>query len=230
MNELNDSDLVDQIDRLVEDELDKQQRNQLIVLLEQEPSGWRQCALAFLEAQSWRRSLRAGIAVKPLAAAAVITAPRWSVCRLASLAAALLATFSIGFIAGGSWTDAGQPLAKESTMPHQTDATTGHGGASSVKREPNRPAGVQLVGMVRFQNDNSTPVDVPVLQGPGLDEHWLRNRPMPLSDYDREQLERSGWKIVDQHRRSFTVQQSDGSRITVPFYQFRCQYVGSYVF
>lgn len=49
----------EQIDRLVDDELGQIERRELIERLERLPNGWRRCALAFLEAQCWRRALSA---------------------------------------------------------------------------------------------------------------------------------------------------------------------------
>ncbi len=45
-------------DRLVDDELSDTERRQLLASLDDEPGGWRCCALAFLEAQAWRRTMR----------------------------------------------------------------------------------------------------------------------------------------------------------------------------
>jgi anti-sigma factor RsiW len=45
------------LDRLVDGELSETQRRELLERLDHEPEGWRRCALAFLEAQSWRREL-----------------------------------------------------------------------------------------------------------------------------------------------------------------------------
>lgn len=45
------------LDRLVDGELPEQQRRNLLSSLDRRPEGWRQCALAFLEAQSWSESL-----------------------------------------------------------------------------------------------------------------------------------------------------------------------------
>src|SRR3569833_1057092 len=45
------------LDSLVDGELNEDDRRQLLVQLESEPSGWRRCALAFLEAQRWRREM-----------------------------------------------------------------------------------------------------------------------------------------------------------------------------
>jgi hypothetical protein len=46
------------LDRLVDGEMSADQRQRAIAALEACPDGWRRCALAFLEAQSWRGDLR----------------------------------------------------------------------------------------------------------------------------------------------------------------------------
>ncbi|HEV2969410.1 MAG TPA: hypothetical protein VGY55_05410 [Pirellulales bacterium] len=45
------------LDRLVDGELAETERRDLLQSLDQRPDGWRQCALAFLEAQSWGQTL-----------------------------------------------------------------------------------------------------------------------------------------------------------------------------
>jgi hypothetical protein len=45
------------LDRLVDGELPEAQRRNLLSSLDGRPEGWRQCALAFLEAQSWSAAL-----------------------------------------------------------------------------------------------------------------------------------------------------------------------------
>ncbi|HVX60965.1 MAG TPA: hypothetical protein VHC19_10195 [Pirellulales bacterium] len=46
------------LDLLVDGELDEANRRELLMWCQRDPEGWRQCALAFLEAQSWSRQLR----------------------------------------------------------------------------------------------------------------------------------------------------------------------------
>ncbi len=46
------------LDLLVDGELDETNRRELLMWCQRDPEGWRQCALAFLEAQSWSRQLR----------------------------------------------------------------------------------------------------------------------------------------------------------------------------
>jgi hypothetical protein len=48
----------DRLDRLVDGELPADERRQMIAALDARPDGWRRCALAFLEAQSWRSDMR----------------------------------------------------------------------------------------------------------------------------------------------------------------------------
>jgi hypothetical protein len=45
------------LDRLVDGELGESERREVLQTLERQPDGWRQCALAFLEAQSWGDAL-----------------------------------------------------------------------------------------------------------------------------------------------------------------------------
>ena len=46
------------LDRLIDDELTPEARRDLLLRLEHETGGWRRCALAFLEAQSWGQDFR----------------------------------------------------------------------------------------------------------------------------------------------------------------------------
>ncbi|GEM_PF-4837857 len=52
-----DMSIRERIDRLVDGTLAPQEERDLLTQLEQTPGGWRQCALAFLEAERWRREL-----------------------------------------------------------------------------------------------------------------------------------------------------------------------------
>src|SRR4051794_31390065 len=45
------------LDRLVDGELSGSERRQLLQSFDNRPEGWRRCALAFLEAQSWREEI-----------------------------------------------------------------------------------------------------------------------------------------------------------------------------
>jgi hypothetical protein len=57
------------LDRLVDGELSPIERRELLAALDDESGAWRRCALAFLEAQTWRWQM-SRLAVEPLIAAA----------------------------------------------------------------------------------------------------------------------------------------------------------------
>jgi hypothetical protein len=91
------------IDKLVAGELPEDERRALLLQLEARPDGWRQCALAFLEAQMWRE------AFAPLGAAADAdrlvqatmnrvskSAPARRMARWSALAACIAAAFILG--------------------------------------------------------------------------------------------------------------------------------------
>ena len=49
----------ERFDLLVDGELPEPQRRRLLSELDHVPGGWRRCALAFLEAQSWKQGMQA---------------------------------------------------------------------------------------------------------------------------------------------------------------------------
>jgi len=105
-----------QIDRLVDGQLTEPQRRRLLTRLDHQPDGWRRCALAFLEAQSWREAL--GPMVRPESPVSVAPATRPVARRggrpkrlgaLAAMAASFLAAFWVGSLV--------EPFRRESSDP-----------------------------------------------------------------------------------------------------------------
>lgn len=91
------------IDRLVAGSLPEADRRTLLVQLETEPDGWRQCALAFLEAQAWREAFApltasaAAMAVQPkLPTSRSAVKPSQIAVRWAAIAVSLLVAFTLG--------------------------------------------------------------------------------------------------------------------------------------
>jgi hypothetical protein len=94
------------LDRLVDGELSQADRRTLLAALDDEPGAWRRCALAFLEAQSFRWQLNQ-IATEPLVAQTASQAKRdfgalgrgkrssfWGACL--AIAGSLLVAFGLG--------------------------------------------------------------------------------------------------------------------------------------
>jgi hypothetical protein len=92
-------------DRLVDGELSAAERRALLESLDSRPQGWRQCALAFLEAQSWKTQFQ-NVAATPSIPTTLeklpapnATPPRrtiWAAAQWFAVAAALLVAFKFG--------------------------------------------------------------------------------------------------------------------------------------
>ncbi len=219
-----------EIDRLVEGELSQPERRQLIARIEEEPEGWRRCGLAFLEAQSWRKSLRLVVARSTERSVAadenrpVFASSRRRMHFLATVVATAVASLLIGIGIGKSWTAEGR-----SVVDHEPNRAVNKVDPSvsemSEAQPPNVPVEdeVRFVGYVSYDNDQEGAQTVPIISGPGFNEQWLANQPAPLSEYEISQLEGRGWR-VHQERRLIRVQLTDGRTLTVPIdtvaYQF----------
>jgi hypothetical protein len=88
------------IDRLVDGELSIDERRELLASLEAQPGGWRRCALAFLEAQTWRHEMRQFVAPAVARARRETNPPKQKSRSYAGiwlgLAASVLAAFGLG--------------------------------------------------------------------------------------------------------------------------------------
>ncbi len=238
MTESEESNLELEIDRLVDGDLTDTERSQVLSKLDAYPGVWRQCALAFLEAQSWRESLRALTDSLPPAAPRASTPARARSAANPGLfwigfAGIFVVAFSLGFGLGlrtleetGAPRD---PLAQDSAA---SEEETPGPGEQPVRGPgvPPAPAGadgpIEWVGVIE---DPEMQQVVPIVSGPGLDEEWLRRRPAPLSDYARQQLERHGYR-VEQGRRLFSIRMRDGERVTIPIDLVSVQYVGQWIY
>jgi hypothetical protein len=235
----------DEIDRLVESELSQPQRRALIVRIENEPGGWRRCGLAFLEAQSWRKSFRSffGTATAGSAPSGVEIQPAGTqrprrVHRLSAVVAAIVVSFVVGMGVGQRWTADGQTVANhKSGLPAPPSTDRGEAsppqtpGAESPFAQTVADDGeFRFVGYVNYGNDDAGDAQVvPIISGPGLDDQWLADRPAPLSEYELRRLERLGW-LVQQKRQLMKIQFTDGRTLTVPIDSVRVQFVPPPVF
>lgn len=103
---MNERELEMQVDRLVDGELSGEQYRRLLATLDDEPGGWRRCALAFLEAQALGRELPAiRTTLETAKANDVLASPERSPAAVRSgiswlaIAASFLVTFGLGLIA-----------------------------------------------------------------------------------------------------------------------------------
>lgn len=88
-------------DRLVDGELSADERRRLLAALDEQEGGWRKCALAFLEAQTWGQQLKQVAAEPESTAVAKATRPAanrplFSLAYWPAVAAGLLVAFVAG--------------------------------------------------------------------------------------------------------------------------------------
>ncbi|HEV8059755.1 MAG TPA: hypothetical protein VGP68_07770 [Gemmataceae bacterium] len=191
-----------QIDRLVDGELPDADRRALIQRFETEPDGWRRCALAFLEAQSWREALIPATTAEPnLPPARVIpsrrTSYRWrEAARLTALAASLLLTFALGWIL------------------HRTPGTTSPEGAiAHLDRQPPQEA------IEQRPPEASHPLKHDALSAPATSQFAEMNS--AVKDWDRR-----GYQAETQTRLA-TVKLKDGRKVEIPVQEVRLRFVGN---
>ncbi len=212
------------IDRLVDGDLGEAERRELLLRLEDEPDGWRRCALAFLEDQAWRLAMAGAVtpAARPFEAVRTPDpAPGGRPSRLRySLAASILAaTFAAGFAVRGAARD------PRTTPPGRGDIALQKPDAPPPDGAPGAIREVGWIDLVDRSAGESPPQRVPILSGPGLDDEWLRDQPPSVSEYVRAQWERQGYQ-VEERRRLVSLDLEDGRRVSIPVDEVELEFVG----
>jgi hypothetical protein len=227
------------LDRLVDGELGQQERRQLLASLDDEPGAWRQCALAFLEAQNWRLQL-SRIASEPLvdqltapAAHAVSHEPfplegvRNQVTRPGSLgtgylgamlaiAASLLLAFGLGTrypSVGGESDSRGALVANQSDSNTKESATAGNDTRPELASTADAP--LRTLTLKPTGDDSGEPIELPLIESDADGAIAASARPSALSGSLTSQFEKDGF-VVDRQQRLWPVDLPDGRRVLVP--------------
>lgn len=228
---MTDDTLQREIDRLVDGELAKDDVRELIAEFDRTPDGWKRCALAFLEAQSWRRafqSLTEPAGEPPQQPVAVPSKPRAP--SRAVIAAVVGAAFLLG--AGLTWLWDNHIAA--TPTPQETIATPDDGKPSTPDhgpKPPRRPKVRQpdVVGLIRVSSNGVTETAFPVLRtedNQAVAVELTANEP---TEYDLRLWERRGFR-VEQHRKLVSVQLADGKAFHFPVDWVQYRYVGERVY
>jgi hypothetical protein len=196
-----------QFDRLVDGELSSTERRALLESLDQRPGGWRRCALAFLEAQSWGQEFRqlAGPSERALHSVEVVPSAQiarnpngrrvamWAGARWLALAASLLLAFTLGTMRR----DRAVPIA---VGPPQTN------GQIATLTQPPAGAGRQskvddaLTFWVRDDKGQARPLRVPLVDARTLDDQLgMQFQPGIPADV-RDRLQNGGFNVQSQRR------------------------------
>ncbi len=191
-----------QIDKLVDGELPDADRRALIHRLETEPDGWRRCALAFLEAQSWREALIPATAADPnLPPAQMIPSRRASyrwreAARLTALAASVLLTFAVGWVLHGT--------PGPSSTEHAVARLDQQRSSQNVEQLPSEP-------------NRSTKDDLLTASA----ANQLAELTSAVKQWDRR-----GYQAETQTRLA-TVKLKDGRKVEIPVQEVRLRFVGN---
>jgi hypothetical protein len=194
------------------------ERRQLLLRLDSEPEGWRRCALAFLEAQTWRDVLRPVAPTNEAARGTLSRGPRgacfsktqpseldhrrikpqptFSTIRLAAVAAGLLAAFATGW------------GLHNGVVKHV--AETSRDGRKTFVTAPDSQASEQA----RFDVAAVKP-EPPEPPKPGV----------PLLDPLIKKWEQKGFR-AERQERLVSMEFRDGRRVKVPIQELRVEYIG----
>jgi hypothetical protein len=210
------------LDRLVDGELTEEDRKALLSALDEEPGSWRRCALAFLEAQSWRGDFQGlrnerVLAIEPALKSSDTSAPEGSVSLppaksshffeiCLAVAACVVLAFGIGVWVRSAWYP---PSSLNGNMRFVKDS-----------RAPDKFAPQPVNRWQRVTLDDPSTVDnenirLPVREVESLTEDHLRQSRSALPEEVRRALERSGYR-VNQRQQLVPFELKDGRRLLVP--------------
>ncbi|MEE8451924.1 MAG: hypothetical protein V3R99_08415 [Thermoguttaceae bacterium] len=220
-------------DLLVDGELSESQRRELLAALDDEPGGWRCCALAFLEAQCWKDEFGS------MARGSDKPAPAWRQPRtrqghlgtLLAMAASFLVALLLGSQLQPLWRGQSADPAPRMPVAEGTGDTLEPAPQTSPLETPERSEELssswQMVTLdpVVGPDGPSKPMRLPAIQRDTIDQRWLQGRPTAMPDEVLQALVQSGHQIR-QHREWMPMRMDDGRQLIVPVEQIEVQYVG----
>jgi hypothetical protein len=195
---MNDDDI--QFDRLVDGELSATERRALLESLDTRPEGWRKCALAFLEAQAWKKDLF-GLATKPQssAASASTIAPNPIALRNRMRTAAQWLAVAAGLVVAfrfGAMRQQPAPVANVSTAADQQIATA----PPTANQTNGAKPGDALNLWVRDDNGQLRRVRVPLVDAGALDNELGLQFQTGVPDNVRSHLQNRGYAVESKQR------------------------------
>jgi len=187
------------LDRLVDGELSGSERRQLLESFDTRPEGWRRCALAFLEAQSWRDEIgplardsgsetsaseRRVSDFSPIRKSPWATGVSWL-----AIAACLLLAFGLGRIERQQ----GFPIAERSSDSSRQVASVNPPGDTPSLNAHNPNDAVTL--FVQGDDGRRHPVRVPLVDAGTLDKQLGVQFQSGLTDDVRNELKDKGYAV-----------------------------------
>jgi hypothetical protein len=210
-------------DRLVDGELSALEYRSLLASLDDEPGGWRRCALAFLEAQALECELgalrRAADSCTGLAAHRAIPAGHFlsgSQLTFLAVAASFVIAFSLGIVAPRFFSMVSWPGRQDQTLAgNNTFASPPRTGFETVPAQALTKIGNLRLVMDGPNGEPSQSRQVPVYEvGQNLDEFLAHETPA-LGPELIEYLQQEGYEVRHEQQ-YFPAPLDDGRQIIVP--------------
>ena len=229
----------ERFDLLADGELPEPERRRLLSELDHVPGGWRRCALAFLEAQSWKEEMQS---IRPESTAQARGArpirrtgfPGARFGTLVAMAASFVLALGLGVAFQDVWRpgpELGPSRIEIAGDPQQPEPSA----PKAVEPEmPTAPAASddawQLVSVpVGMGPDGTESIQVPARQRDRVDEQWLNEFaptiPAELLDALKRQDRQLRWS-----RQLVPFRMEDGQQLVVPLEQVELHYVGNPVY
>lgn len=151
--------------------------------------------------------------------------------RLLTVVATLVMAFGLGWIVRGPEEAKPQAAAMPLALNHVDQDPSSNDqrfeNAQPLQSDSNGPAApIKVVGLLTWNIDEggkTKAIAVPVIEGPGIDEEWLRRQPPAVSQAALQTLERNGHKVAA-NRQLLTVNLNNGRRLIVPIDQLEVQF------
>ncbi len=233
------------LDRLVDGELDGDEYRQAITMLDNQPGGWRKCALAFLEAQALEVELGAVRRENTISVPQHQPTPRrrqvpW-LATLLAVAASFALAFALGTMWQTWWTSAN---GENPIVVHEPPGTSDRPSlveSPKVVHQPNRPkAGPDgedegdlpygnITLVVGGNGADGQEIEVPIYT---LDQ--LDSRALLADDFDvprdvQQALLRMGREVRHHDWQLVPIELEDGSGVLIPMKQVEIVPVGGHV-
>jgi hypothetical protein len=223
----------DRFDRLVDGELSETDRRSLLSSLDARPDGWRRCALAFLEAQTFRESF--GEFTPPGGTPSDKPAPVLSTPlpkrkkTFGAMQTAMLVSASFLLALGlGGWmlnqlprgaapTPGSNQIADNGLQPiHSQTPNVLANGCQTIPQPKTAETPWQYVSLhAPALTGNDEPLRLPAMPRERLDDEYLKTIPDPVPSNIRQAFERTG-HVVRTNRVYVPVKLKDGRQLVVP--------------
>jgi len=229
----------ERFDLLADGELPEPERRRLLSELDHVPGGWRRCALALLEAQSWKEGLRSIRPESPAQSrgARPIGRTGFPGARFGTLVA-MAASFTIALGVGVTFQDVWRPGSELGPSPVEIAGGPQQPEPSAPKAvEPEMPTAPsapddawRLVSVpVGMGPDGTESIQVPARPRDRIDEQWMDRFAPTIPAELLEALKRQG-RELRWSRQLVPFRMEDGQQLVVPLEQVELHYVGNPVY